>query len=109
MIYKNLITKTKTLLLGAVLGTAILAVTIAGCTGETGLVHGRDTDSAANWLAPDETFDMIRSGGRLIMNYDAQSNSFKGTVENTTNNVLTRVRIKVLLGAPYKRVRSTSS
>ena len=48
-------------------------------------------------LAPDETFDMVRSGARLILSYDASSNSFTGTVENTTNNVLTRVRIEVHL------------
>ncbi len=53
--------------------------------------------SAANQLAPDETFDMVRSGVRLIMNYDANTNSFKGTVENTTSGVLTRVRIEVHL------------
>ena len=31
------------------------------------------------------------------MSYDAPSNSFKGTVENTTNGVLDRVRIEVHL------------
>ena len=40
---------------------------------------------------------MVRSGARLILSYDAPSNSFKGTVENTTNNVLGRVRIEVHL------------
>ena len=48
-------------------------------------------------LAPSETFDMVRSGARLILSYDAASNSFKGTVENTTSQVLTRVRIEVHL------------
>ena len=54
-------------------------------------------EGSANMLAPDETFDMVRSGAHLILNYDAASNSFKGTVENTTNDVLTRVRIEVHL------------
>ncbi len=54
-------------------------------------------EASANMLAPDETFDMVRSGARLIMGYDAASNSFKGTVENTTNSTLTRVRIEVHL------------
>ena len=31
------------------------------------------------------------------MNYDAASNSFIGTVENTTNNVLNQVRIEIHL------------
>ena len=48
-------------------------------------------------LAPDETFDAVRGGARLVLNYDAGSNSFIGTVENTTNSVLTRVRIEVHL------------
>ena len=58
---------------------------------------GGEEGSAANQLAPDETFDMVRSGARLIMNYDAASNSFNGTVENTTNGILTRVRIEIHL------------
>ncbi len=68
--------------------------------GEGGAEHGaggNEEGSSANQLAPDKTFDQVRGGARLIMNYDAQSNSFRGTVENTTNNVLTRVRIEVHL------------
>ena len=60
-----------------------------GASGEEG--------SAANQLAPNETFDMVQNGARLIMNYDVNSNSFKGTVENTTNGTLTRVRIEIHL------------
>ena len=64
--------------------------------GESGS-SGSEEGSSANQLAPNETFDMVRSGARLIMSYDASSNSFRGTVENTTSNVLTRVRIEVHL------------
>ena len=53
--------------------------------------------SSTNQLAPDQTFDMVRSGARLVLSYDAGSNAFVGTVENTTNNVLNRVRIEVHL------------
>ena len=53
--------------------------------------------SGASALALDETFDSVRSGARLILKYDAPTNSFKGTVENTTNGVLDRVRIEVHL------------
>ncbi len=63
--------------------------------GEAG-ASGSEEGSGAN-LAPDETFDMVRSGARLILSYDAGSNSFRGTVENTTNSVLTQVRIEVHL------------
>ena len=57
---------------------------------------GSEEASGAN-LAPDETFDAVRGGARLILNYDAASNAFTGTVENTTGNVLTNVRIEVHL------------
>ena len=59
--------------------------------------EGGSEEATANQLAPDETFDTVRNGARLVMNYDAPSNSFKGTVENTTSQVLSRVRIEVHL------------
>ena len=68
-----------------------------GESGGEGSESGSEEGSGANQLAPDETFDMVRGGARLILSYDAASNSFKGTVENTTNNVLNRVRIEVHL------------
>ena len=67
-----------------------------GAEGGEGSGAGGEEDSA-NQLAPDETFDMVRGGARLVLSYDAATNSFDGTVENTTNNVLTRVRIEVHL------------
>ena len=111
---------TKRMMLAAALVAFLSAAAIGGCSGngEGGGEHGAGGEgagsessggegsegsgggeggSAANQLAPDETFDMTRSGARLIMNYDAQSNSFKGTVENTTNNPLTRVRVEIHL------------
>ena len=48
-------------------------------------------------MALDETFDAVRGGARLILNYDPASNAFTGAVENTTNNVLSNVRIEVHL------------
>ena len=58
---------------------------------------GGGEEASANMLAPDETFDMVRGGARLILGYDVASNSFKGTVENTISNVLRQVRIEVHL------------
>ena len=58
---------------------------------------GGEEGSGAYALALDETFDKVRSGARLVLSYDAPSNSFKGTVENTTDGVLDRVRIEVHL------------
>ena len=51
---------------------------------------GGSEEGSGATLAPDETFDMVRSGARLVLGYDVPSNSFKGTVENTTNSVLTQ-------------------
>ncbi|MCY4437469.1 MAG: FxLYD domain-containing protein [Chloroflexi bacterium] len=67
----------------------------SGSEGSEG--SGGGEEATANQLAPDETFDMVRSGARLILSYDAGSNAFKGTVENTTNNILRQVRIEVHL------------
>ena len=70
------------------------------CGGPGPVAHtgGEGTEgSGADSLALNETFDAVRSGARLILKYDAPSNSFKGTVENTTNGVLDRVRIEVHL------------
>ena len=127
----------KTLLAGPVLAALIGAGVVLGCTGDNGIVEGRDSGnsavaaqeiserrggesggehgpggeaaggeggsgmgseeaSGAN-LAPDETFDAVRGGARLILNYDSASNAFTGNVENTTGSVLTNVRIEVHL------------
>ncbi len=64
--------------------------------GAEGSETGGEEGSGA-MLALDETFDTVRGGARLIMSYDASTNAFTGTVENTTNSVLTRVRIEVHL------------
>jgi len=44
-----------------------------------------------------DTFDQVRAGSRLIMNYDPAANAFIGTVENTTNTTLQNVRIEIHL------------
>ena len=67
-----------------------------GGEGAEGGSGGSEEGSAA-MLAPDQTFDAVRSGARLILNYNASTNAFLGTVENTTNGVLTDVRIEVHL------------
>ncbi|MCY4582320.1 MAG: hypothetical protein OXE50_05905, partial [Chloroflexi bacterium] len=68
----------------------------SGSEGSESGASGSEEGSAA-MLAPDQTFDMVRSGARLILNYNASTNSFLGTVENTTSGTLTRVRIEVHL------------
>ena len=64
-------------------------------SGESSMSGGEEAGGAN--LGLDETFDQVRAGARLILGYDAPSNSFLGTVENTTGSVLTRVRIEVHL------------
>ena len=39
----------------------------------------------------------MRGGARLILNYDAASNAFTGTVANTTGAILRQVRVEVHL------------
>ena len=69
-----------------------------GAGAESGSESGSSEEgSGAGMLAPDETFDTVRAGARLIMNYDSASNAFIGSVENTTNSTLTNVRIEVHL------------
>ena len=55
------------------------------------------SEEGGSGLALDQTFDMVRAGARLIMSYDAAANVFVGTVVNTTDATLTRVRIEVHL------------
>ena len=57
---------------------------------------GSDEESAVQ-LALTDTYDHTRNGARLILNYDAATNTFKGTVENTTNAVLPQVRVEIHL------------
>ena len=53
--------------------------------------------SSVDALARDATFDEVRGGARLVLKFDDASNSFLGSVENTSDRVLTRVRVEVHL------------
>jgi len=66
-----------------------------GREGEAG--HGEEGEESGTKLALNETYDEVRNGARLILSYDAQSNSFRGMVVNTTNETLKRVRVEVHL------------
>ena len=63
---------------------------------ESGDSDGGEANSA-NALARDATFDEVRGGARLVLKFDNASNSFRGIVENTSDRVLTRVRVEVHL------------
>ncbi len=64
--------------------------------GESGDADGGEA-SSVNSLAPDATFEEVRNGARLVLKFDDESNSFRGKVENTSDRVLTRVRVEVHL------------
>ena len=57
---------------------------------------GAGEESATQYCLTD-TYDEIRSGARLVLDYDAVSNEFKGTVENTLDEVLPQVRVEIHL------------
>jgi len=63
--------------------------------GEGGTACG--SEESGNTLALDEVYDFVRYGTRLVLQYDSTSNSFMGTVENTTTGTLTNVRVEVHL------------
>jgi len=74
----------------------MLAVVISGCSSDRGTDAKKGEESGIE-LALNESYDEVRNGARLILAYDAQSNSFNGTVENTTDKTLKRVRVEVHL------------
>ena len=90
---------------------SVLITGIIGCSGNDEMSESPSTDlitmnpSAAGasdeestvQLALTDTYDNIRNGAHLIMAYDAASNSFKGTVTNTTGSILPQVRVEIHL------------
>ena len=54
-------------------------------------------EESGQQFAKDETYDQVRNGARLILNYDPNTNTFVGTVENTTNQTVSKVRVEVHL------------
>ena len=79
-----------------IVSVLLISVTI-GCSRTTKLSTDDGEEESGTELALDETYDQVRNGARLILAYDAQSNSFKGTVENTTDETLKQVRVEVHL------------
>ncbi len=73
----------------------MLATIISGCSSDDN--QGENGEESGTELALNENYDNVRNGVRLILAYDAQSNSFKGTVENTTDKTLKQVRVEVHL------------
>ena len=97
----------------AVLGGAVLACNLGGPddqgehgegggdSGEPGERQGNEHETGgeepAEQLTKQQSYDRQRAGARLILTYDADTNSFSGTVQNTTDVTLNRVRVEVHL------------
>ena len=62
-----------------------------------GAESGEGGEESGTQFTLGETFDQVRAGARLILAYDSTSNAFTGTVENTSNAKLSRVRVEVHL------------
>ena len=75
----------------------LIGIVIIGCSKQNTLSHSEDGEESGAELALNETYDQARNGARLILTYDAQTNAFKGTVENTTDETLKQVRVEVHL------------
>ena len=74
---------------------AIFVISSCSRTSKPSIDEGEEESNTELML--NETYDQIRNGARLILAYEAQSNVFKGTVENTTNETLKQVRVEVHL------------
>lgn len=60
-------------------------------------VSESEGEESGKTLTLTERYDTVRKGARLILVYDADSNAFTGTVENTTDSTLEQVRVEVHL------------
>ena len=61
--------------------------------------RGGEDEESGTESSLNESYDHVRNGVRLVLTYKAQRNSFDGTVENTTNEPLRRVRVEVHLSS----------
>ena len=91
--------------------TSVLVVVVMGCsrTDEVSdeteenrvttnpAAAGESDEESKVQLTLADTYDNVRNGAHLILSYDAATNSFKGTVRNTTDAILPQVRVEVHL------------
>ncbi len=70
----------------------ILTTAISSCLSDAG-----NGEESVTKLGLEHSYDEVRNGVRLILAYDMTSNSFNGTVENTTDKILKQVRVEVHL------------
>ena len=65
--------------------------------GEHSEGRGGEGEESGKRIAKNQTWDATRNGAHLILAYDADSQSFKGTVENASTRLLSQVRVEVHL------------
>ncbi len=58
---------------------------------------GGEGEESGTELSLDESYNQVRNGARLFMTFNQKTNTFHGTLENTTNETLERVRVEVHL------------
>lgn len=59
--------------------------------------HSQEGEASNAMLGINETFEQVRKGVRLTLSYDNESESFKGAIENTTQEALPAVSVGVML------------
>lgn len=65
--------------------------------GSEGSESGSATEEGGRQLQLTQTYDQVRSGVRLQIGYDSEANAFIGTAQNTTSQIIQRVRVEVHL------------
>lgn len=76
----------------------LAALALIACADDTSMVDTMQGDEESNTqYGVNDTYDETRAGARLILAYDSSTNSFRGTVSNTTSSTLSQVRVEVHL------------
>ena len=90
--------------LTAIAFTLILITGITGCSSDeenssttNPVAAGASDEESSVRYGLTDTYDNVRNGARLVISYDAATDSFTGTVTNTTGAILTQVRVEVHL------------
>jgi len=74
----------------------IFSIFLIGCnSGST--VKEKGGEESGKPLSLDQVYDAERKGTHMILSYDGEMESFTGTVENISDEVLDRVRVEVHL------------
>ena len=64
---------------------------------EGGHGEGEEGEESGVYIGSNETWDAVRRGAKLVLTFNADTNAFEGTVENTTEQTLCAVRVEVHL------------